>query len=269
MTSEQASQKKELGHAEERTFNAFFGDKNNRDTNFSGASADNQITNKKYLKKIETKLGKLKSNKVSLKSGSTWQFHLGRIEELSPLKEIEISETKKGHTKIKHSVLFEKQKIVLKDKSFWNKYFGKGDLLCYNDKQKKYTFFRMDTCIDFLRKNIEWELLETGRLKGHLKLGTKNRSVLTFEYRKKKKSFAFGAMAGKNGIVLFEILKENLIYQEIEFESSIEKSKTILLQKKKYIKNMTGKIGETFFDNDYFYICINSNSWKKVKLEKL
>ena len=35
MSSEQASQKKELGHAEERTFNAFFGNKDSRDTNFS------------------------------------------------------------------------------------------------------------------------------------------------------------------------------------------------------------------------------------------
>ncbi|GEM_PF-4331840 len=55
MSSDQASQKKELGHAEERTFNAFFGDKTKRNTNFSGSSHDCEISNIKYQKIVTKK----------------------------------------------------------------------------------------------------------------------------------------------------------------------------------------------------------------------
>ena len=93
MTSKIASQKKELGHAEERTFNAYFGNKRTRDTNFSGSSADNHISILKYQKELAEKFGALDDYSVSLKSGKTWQFHLGRIDELSPLDSLTITKT--------------------------------------------------------------------------------------------------------------------------------------------------------------------------------
>ena len=269
MSSELASQKKELGHAEERTFNAFFGNKNKRDTNFSGSSADNEISNIKFQKIITDKLGILDSFKVSLKSGDTWQFHLGRIDELSPLSKIKIEKNSKNETRVIHSLTFEEQQIQLSTFDFWKKYLGKGDLLCYNDKKKKYTFFRMDSVINFICNKIKWRLLDTGRMKGDTILMNKERSVLTFEFRNKKNQFALGAMGGKSGLLLFEILKQNIEYCEIEFDAVIENKNNITISKGYYKKGLKGKIGDTFFDTNYLYICIDENSWKRIKLETI
>ena len=79
MSSKKASQIKNLGHAEEMTFNALFGDKGHREINHSGASNDNVITNPKYRTEISNHLGTFHDYTVSLKSGKTWQFHLGQI----------------------------------------------------------------------------------------------------------------------------------------------------------------------------------------------
>ena len=269
MSSQQASQKKELGHAEERTFNAFFGDKNKRETNYSNPSFDNEITNKKHQIEITKKLGRLKSFKVSLKSGDTWQFHLGRIDELSPLSKIKVKKTSKGETKVIHYISFTQQLSILSKSSFWMKYLGKGDLLCYNDKKKKYTFFRMDKVIHFICKNVDWRILDTGRIKGDLIFNKRKRSVLTFEYRDTKNQFAIGAMGGKNGLLLFEILKSNLAFCEIKFNSSIENNEFIEIPKHTFKKGLKGKIGYTFFDSNYLYICIEENKWKKIKLESI
>ncbi len=269
MSSEQASQKKELGHAEERTFNAFFGDKNKRDTNFSGSTADNEISNSKFQKIISDRLGILDSYKVSLKSGDTWQFHLGRIDELSPLSEIKIELTSNSETRIVHSKTFKQQQIQLTSYDFWKKYLGKGDLLCYNDKKKKYTFFRMDSVINFICKKINWRILDTGRIKGDALIMNKKRSVLTFEFRNKKNQFALGAMGGRNGLLLFKILIQNLDFAEIEFDAIIENKNNIMLTKNTFRKGLKGKIGDTFFDSNYFYICVDENNWKRVKLENV
>lgn len=269
MSSEQASQKKELGHAEERTFNAFFGDKNKRDTNFSGSSADNEISNSKFQKIINDKLGILDSFKVSLKSGDTWQFHLGRIDELSPLSKIKIEKNSNNETRVVHSLSFDEQKNQLINYDFWKKYLGKGDLLCYNDKKKKYTFFRMDSVINFICNKINWRLLDTGRIKGDALLMNKKRSVLTFEFRNKKNQFALGAMGGKSGLLLFEILKQNIEFSEIEFDAIIENKNNSTISKGYFKKGLKGKVGDTFFDTDYFYICIDENSWKRIKLETI
>jgi hypothetical protein len=269
MSSEQASQKKELGHAEERTFNAFFGDKDKRFTNFSGASPDNEISNSNFQKKITDTLGLLNSFKVSLKSGDTWQFHLGRIDELSPLSKIKIEKTIKNETRVVHAISFKRQQKILSSTNFWENYLGKGDLLCYNDKKKKYTFFRMDYVINFICKNVNWRLLNTGRIKGDIMFKNKERAVLTFEYRSSKNQFALGAMSGKNGLLLFEILKQNLIFCEVEFDAKIEDKVSIKIPRRTFKKGLKGKIGDTFFDSNFFYICIDENSWKRIKLETI
>jgi hypothetical protein len=269
MTSQQASQKKELGHAEERTFNAFFGNKNQRDVNYSNPSSDNEVTNRQYQEELTSKLGKLKSFNVSLKSGVTWQFHLGRIDELSPLSKIKVIKTSKGETKLIHSISFLKQQSILSNSSFWLKYLGKGDLLCYNDKKKKYTFFRMDKVIQFICEKVEWRILDTGRIKGDLLLNKKRRSILTFEYRDTKNQFAIGAMGGKSGLLLFEILRSNLAFCEIEFKSSVGNSEFIEIPRNIFNQGLNGKIGYTFFDSNYLYICVEKNKWKRIKLENV
>lgn len=263
------SQKKELGHAEERIFNAFFGDKEKRQINYSGASFDNEISNINYKNKIKNILGKVDSYKVSLKSGETWQFHIGRIDELSPLNNIKLKKTIKNETKVIHSVSFEEQQKTLSNISFWKKYLGKGDLLCFNDKKKTYTFFRMDNVISFISKNVSWRILDTGRIKGDILYQNKKRSVLTFEYRDLKKQFVIGANGSKNGLLLFKILKSNLKFCEIEFDTLIEENKFIKIPKSTFNNDLEGQIGDTFFDSNYFYICVDQNKWKRIKLEDI
>lgn len=269
MTSEQASQKKELWHAEERTFNAFFGNKTTRETNFSDASPDNYISNQEYKDKIKIEFPDISDFFVSLKSWKTWQFHLGRIDELSNLDTIEIWKTSKWETKVIHELNFEEQKKVLKDYWFWNKYLWKGDLLCYNDKEKKYTFFKMSDVIHFIINNTKWELLETWRIKGHLSKKWKNMSVITFEYRKDKHQFVLWAHWGNAGYTLFEILLENLKSYEVNFNSKIIDEKLLILPKKNFSLIKNPKIGTTFFDNDYLYIYVDNNKWKKIKLNDI
>lgn len=267
MTSKQASQKKELWHAEERTFNAFFWNKNTRDTNFSEASADNYISNEEYQNILKNEFPGIEDFFVSLKSWVTWQFHLWRIDELSNLDNIKLENTSKWETKVIHELTFEEQKKVLKDFKFWEKYLWKWDFLCYNDKEKKYTFFRMDDVINYIIKNTEWQLLETWRIKWHLNKNWKRRSVITFEYRKDKNQFVLGAHWGKAGLLLFEILLENLKSHEITFNSKVIDDKSLVFAKKKFNPKIKTKIGTIIFDDNYLYIYIDENKWKKVKLE--
>ena len=269
MSSKQASQKKELGHAEERTFNAFFGNKESRDTNFSGANADNIISNIDHQNTLKEHLGEMSSFQVSLKSGKTWQFHLGRIDELSPLDKILISKTSKNETKVTHFINFEEQKSILKNYNFWNKYLGKGNLLCYNDKEKKYTFFKMNDVIQFIINSATWRLLDTGRIKGDFIFCDKKRSVITFEYRKDKNQFVLGAHGGNAGFLLFEILEVNLQSSVINFKSQISKKPNFSVKKRKFSSSLDGKIGDTFFDDNYLYICIEKNKWKRITLENI
>jgi hypothetical protein len=264
-SSEQASQKKKLGHAEESTFNLIFGNKKVRDINFSGASEDNEITNTKYKLIIEKELGKLKYFTVSLKSGVTWQFHLGRIDELSDLSKIKIRKTKSNETKIIHNISFEAQVEVLRNVSFWNKYLKKGEILCYINQNKKYTFFKMNDVITFLRKEVEWRLLPTGRIKGDILQNNKKYSLLTFEYRETHKSFAFGAMGSQSGLKLFEILVKSIKFCEIDLSSNL---KIIDNTRSKNIPNNPnddGKIGQISFDENYLYICIANKKWKRIE----
>jgi len=269
MSSKLASQKKELGHAEERTFNAYFGSKSTRDTNFSSASADNHISNSMYQGELAEKFGLLEDYSVSLKSGKTWQFHLGRIDELSPLDSITITKTKKDETRVVHSISFFDQLATLKSQSFWNKYLGKGNLLCYNNKQKSYTFFKMKDVIKIIVNETKWKLLETGRLKGYLEKEGKSRSVLTFEYRRDKNQFVLGAHGGKSGFLFFQILKEKIISHNISFHSETITNTSVIIPKREYQIPPTSETGSTFFDNDYLYICIKQDVWKKVKLKNI
>jgi hypothetical protein len=272
MNSKQASQIKNLGHAEETTFNALFGDKENRGINHSGASRDNVITNPKYKAEVSRVLGGFKHFSVSLKSGKTWQFHLGQLKELSDPKKIQITKTIEGETRVVHSLDFNQQKKKLQTKDFWDHYLGKkSELLCYNDKQKCYTFFKMDSVTKLIAKKTDWEILNTGRLKGSLYLKDKKYTILTFEYRADKNQFLLGACGGQNGYRLFQVLKENLNFCEIMFERKIatHEANQFQISKKNVRKNTKGKTGEMFFNENFLFLCTEENVWKKIELKKL
>ena len=126
----------------------------------------------------------------------------------------------------------------------------------------------MKDVISFIVKNTNWNLLRTGRLKGDLMHAGKVYSVLTFEYRKDKHQFVLGAFGGKNGIRLFNILKENLKHSEIYFKSETKSAESLRITRKYISKNTRGKIGEVFFDEKYIYIYVNENMWKRIKFSK-
>lgn len=223
MSSIKASAVKNSGHASEVAFNSLFGQKSTKEMNFSGAGADCEVQKKVYTDLLRKELG-LKSFTVSLKSAKTWQFHLGVVPELSD-KEFyakSLHTIKKGNKMVTsgiHSLDWENQLKVLKSKSFWEKYLKKGELLVYTIDKETYYFFKMDDVIDFIRKNFVWRLLETGRIKGDVfnKAGKLQKGRITFEYRddETKKCFVLGAHSGKNGHLLFLILKEYLNFVEI------------------------------------------------------
>ncbi len=157
--------------------------------------------------------------KVMLRTGKNWQFHLGEIPEISDssifsksLEKIKIE--KKTIFKGTHSIGWERQLTILKDKLFWDKYFAKGnDILCYSNNNNEYFFFNIKEIISFIIANTEWRLLESGRIKGDVSIGNSEyKTIFTIEFRNEihKKCFAFGAHGGNKGIDLFLILLRNV-----------------------------------------------------------
>ena len=223
MSSEKASRVKRSGHSEEIKFNSLFTNitlnKIGNDINLSGASSDCEIDIGCYIDRLALEFGDLERYSVSLKSGKTWQFHLGKLPELSDIdfyknsiKRVEVK-TDKFETWGKHHRSFNKQKEVLSSKIFWNKYLKKGNLLCYNNKMGDYHFFLMDDVINFIINNFNWRLLDTGRIKGDSSYkGRELKGIITFEFRDEshKSCFVLGAHGAKNGYRLYKILCENL-----------------------------------------------------------
>ena len=230
--SKKGREVKESGHAWEVVFNAYF-HKRQGILNLSGASNDCFITDIKSLELLKPL--NVEGFRVSLKSGNTWQFHLGVIPELSDknfylksLKKVIPPGKKKEETYGTHHLPFEKQIEILTDSDFWWSYLGKGDYLCYTNRVGLWRFFSMKDVIDFIIKNTNWRLLSTGRIKGDLlkeiikKDGSKSvrkYSVITFEYNEKKNSFFLGAGGGQgegaNGYKLMQILSHNIPYVDI------------------------------------------------------
>ena len=86
MSSYKASMVKKIGHSEEVKFNFFFGNNTLDDLNFSGASEDCIVEKEDFKSVIKKELNYNENDfTVSLKSGKTWQFHLGVINEISTL----------------------------------------------------------------------------------------------------------------------------------------------------------------------------------------
>ncbi len=213
MSSAQASRKKIKGHQNEIDFNIRFGDRQAK-INYSGASSDCVIKDKSFLKLLKKRI-KIRGNNVSLKSGNTIQIHLGWLPELTD-KNIWMRnlhrEVIKGKevTTSGHGIDFNKQKSVLKRFSFWKKYLGKGEILCYRESEDEWIFFNMDDTINFIIDNFEWRLLDTGRLKGDYS----GKQYLTYEYRSEhhKECFVLGAHGSKKGKEFIDLLIRKIPY---------------------------------------------------------
>ena len=201
---------KKNGHCAESIFNAIFGDDLFK-INYNGSNADNYIsTNNKYFGILFTLSMKYERTNilVSLKTGTSFQFHLGNINELSDktyFKENLFINDKK-HTCGKHNIDFNMQTKVLKSFDFWEKYLKKGDLLCIINNNN-YVFFNINDIINLIISNFVWRLLETGRIKGDI---FDNKGIITFEYRKDKNQFLLGSSGKNSGLILFNILKKEL-----------------------------------------------------------
>ena len=225
MSSYKASMVKKIGHSEEVKFNFLFGNNTLDNLNFSGASEDCIVEKEDFKSVIKKELNYNENDfTVSLKSGKTWQFHLGVINEISTLDFIKknistkVLDNGKDLTIVKYSKSFEEQLKVLKSYSFWAKYLKKGSLLCYNEKEhQSYTFFEMNMVINSIIKHVKWRILESGRIKGDCIINNKLCSgVITLEFRNDdhKQCLVLGSSGGSgksaNGYRLFLFLKEKI-----------------------------------------------------------
>jgi len=192
------------GHKKEKTFN----DKYNPECKTLTMKAesdcqiseDNQILDELIKKKI---IKDKKERNTSNKSGGSIQLTLGNIPELNKENNLGVIQNKEKCTK-----LFEKYlKKCESDRP--------ADLLVY-DTGKSRLFFNMDSVIDYIVKNCVFRKLESGRIKGDFidkSSRTGKRALLTYEYRKKHKSYFLG-FSGGQGKHFIELLKTNIKYLE-------------------------------------------------------
>lgn len=211
MSSSIARKKKKQGHHRELLFNKYFGNPS-REINFSGSSADCIVENRDLIALLNNFFS-LNDYSLSLKGGRTTQIHLGWIEELSS-KEIWMKTlTKKTingklRTCGQHGVNFKNQVQVLKSIKFWEKYLAKGSLLVYTDDCDNWWFFKMEEVIEFICRNFNWRLLDTGRIKGDYDDGINIKQIFTYEFRDEshKKTFVLGAHGGSKGLEFRNLL---------------------------------------------------------------
>jgi hypothetical protein len=205
MSSEQASAVKRQGHKREEKFNKRFGNENDK-INYSGSSPDCLIREgHDILNTLKKSIG-TDSRYVSIKGGNTIQIHLGNLPELTDKSAYTTRRNWKGQTCVEHGIPFQQQERQLRQKSFWDTYLKKGDVLAYSYDNGKYIWFNMEDVINFVIKECKWRFLETGRLKGDIQ----GKQYLTYEYRAKKDSFVLGAHGGKKGKEFIELLQSNI-----------------------------------------------------------
>lgn len=157
--------------------------------------------------------------RLMLRIGKNWQFHLGEISEVGSTINFAKSIVKKNiNNKILECGSYDKdwdtQKRVLNSFEFWSRYFCKGhDVFCFSNDNDEYFFFNMKDMVNYFIQNTQWRILETGRIKGDLRLTDgKLITIFTIEFRNEshKKCFVFGAHGGGKGIQLFLILLRNI-----------------------------------------------------------
>ena len=203
MSSKLASQVKRGGHLREQIFSNQFSNESmsniSKNVNYSGSSADCIISNDDFSY-IISQLDVANGN-TSVKGGSTYQFHLGKIPELLDYSSIKIERILGGlkndklQTRFSSNVSSEEQHKQLSSYEFWNKYIGKGEILAI-DVENEWNFFSMRDVLNLLINPhwIEWRFLPTGRIKGDLIFKDNSRKAgVTFEYRFEKNQSVIGA----------------------------------------------------------------------------
>lgn len=192
------SEKKKSGHKREDVFGSRFCDPT--PTTYK-AEADKVITNPELLETLTKAFGTLKSGAVSIKGGSSLQFTLGRIPEVSDA---------------------DNKLDAIKNRAVWEKYLGKSmsktpaELLCYKTPSG-WIFFKMDSVIDFIVTKCMWRLLPTGRIKGDFADDSRKGfgQYLTYEYRDTHNSHLLGA-SGNKGKPFIALLKSKIAFVEME-----------------------------------------------------
>jgi hypothetical protein len=221
MSSRLASQVKRGGHLREQIFSNQFSNYSminiNRNVNYTGSTADCFINKLEYVY-IITELN-VPNGETSVKGGSTYQFHLGKLPELIDYDSLIIERQPSERNKEKFETCFvsnitnDQQLLVLSDYGFWKKYLGKGELLAL-DVENHWHFFSMREVINLLinPQRINWRFLKTGRIKGDLIFpDNRRRAGITFEHRFEKNQSVLGAHGGTSGIdIFFPWLRENI-----------------------------------------------------------
>lgn len=213
MSSKLASQVKRGGHLREQIFSNQFSNESmaniSQNVNYSGSSADCIISDEDYLY-ILTQLNVVNGN-TSVKGGSTYQFHLGKISELLDYNSIKVeriaadSNNEKLQTCFSSNISNEQQYSVLSSFDFWKKYLGKGEILAL-DVNNEWNFFAMRDVLNLMINPnwIHWRFLPTGRIKGDLIFKNNSKKAgITFEHRFEKNQSVIGAHGGTSGIDSF------------------------------------------------------------------
>lgn len=155
-----------------------------------------------------------KNATFTLKSGTNWQFRLGRFKELE---------------EIGYDIINEGKTIIYNSKDRVSELFFSGTMF------RKYSFpetlfvcrdglswvlFRSDEIIKYIASNIRVRILTTGRIKVDLldQTSGKYKAIFTLEYRAEnhKKTFVFGAHGGGVGKRLQKILMNNCYHELLE-----------------------------------------------------
>ncbi len=213
MSSRHASQVKRGGHLREQIFSNQFSNESmaniSQNVNYTGSTADCIINNEDYNYIIQQL--NVPNGTTSVKGGSTYQFHLGRIPELLDYNSIVVEkkfadgQSGKLQTCFSSNISNEKQLIVLSSIDFWKKYLGKGEILAI-DVLNEWNFFSMRDVLNLLINPhwIQWRFLPTGRIKGDLYFKDNGKKAgITFEHRFEKNQSVIGAHGGKTGIKSF------------------------------------------------------------------
>ena len=178
----------------------------------------NQCTNESGLLHQELLVGltsQYMDGTYVLKSGSNWQFHLGSF---SPFVESwEVQFLNKGKQVI-YKQQHEKILSDLRCDSFISSFIVKGNFFCVYDSPNWLIFDGQDIKSLFMDSaKLNWRILESGRIKGDVKIGDLTRTIFTLEYRAEvhKRQFVFGAHGGGAGDKLKNILKDSMFFNSI------------------------------------------------------
>lgn len=155
-----------------------------------------------------------KLGNVIIKSGSNWQFRLGRIEEIISY----LSEIKDDGKLVVFRDEFKLLSILISE-NFLSLYAFSTTFFVARNCDKWQIFLSKDI-IELIRNKFYVRILKSGRIKYDY-MGEKRKliGVMTIEYRaeKHKRSFVFGAHGGGSGERLRSIFADELIFTEVPF----------------------------------------------------